>query len=442
MMNIEQLYQEALDYLYGFVDYSMTRALRFSAEKFNLDRMRTLLALLDHPEQQYRILHVAGTKGKGSVSALCASAIKAAGYTTGLYTSPHLHDYNERIQVNGEPIPHLELARLVAEIKPYVVQVPELTTFEITTALGFWYFARQSVEVALIEVGLGGRLDATNVVDPLVAVITSLSYDHMAVLGNTLTEIAGEKAGIIKPGRPVVSSPQMAEAQTVLENVAAARQAELTLVGRDVHYEKLSQDLNGQKVSIWQEQQPLLQVSLPLLGQHQTENAATACAALWAARKAGLEISDVAIQSGFAQVNWSGRFEVLRSDPPVVVDCAHNRDSALRLRETMQALLPNWPVVLVLGVSEDKDIDGMLAELLPLAQSVVTTRADHPRALEAEKLADMVNGTLKGITIEHCGGVQQAMQRAKDLAGSQKAILVTGSIFVVAEAQRAWPNLD
>ncbi|HPH94466.1 MAG TPA: folylpolyglutamate synthase/dihydrofolate synthase family protein [Anaerolineaceae bacterium] len=439
---MEQLYQEALDYLYGFVDYSMTRALRFSAEKFNLDRMSALLTLLDHPERTYRVIHVAGTKGKGSVSALCASAIQAAGYKTGLYTSPHLHDYNERIQVNGEPIPHLELARLVAEIKPFVVQVPELTTFEITTALGFWYFARQGVDVAVIEVGLGGRLDATNVVDPLVSVITSLSYDHMAVLGNTLAEIAGEKAGIIKVGRPAVSSPQKAEAQAVLEAVSAARQASLTLVGRDVQYERLDQNLNGQRMSIWQGQRPLLQVSLPLLGQHQTENAATACAALWAAREAGLVISDAAIQTGFAQVSWPGRFEVLRSDPPVVVDCAHNRDSAVRLREAMHDLLPNWPVVLVLGFSEDKDIDGMLAELLPLTQEVVAARADHPRALEAGQLADMVRAARPDITTEACGGVQQAMQRAKELAGTQKAILVTGSIFVTAEARQAWPNLD
>ena len=220
-MDIETQYQATLEYLYGFVDYSLTRVSRLAAAKFDLERMRSFLEYLGHPERAYPILHIAGTKGKGSVAALCASALQAGGYRVGLYTSPHLQDYAERIQVDGQPIPHAGLLLLVDEIRPYLDQGTELTTFEITTALAFLYFARQGATAVVAEVGLGGRLDATNVALPKVSVITSLSYDHMAILGDTLAKIAGEKAGIIKPQVPVVSAPQQAEAQQVVEQVAA-----------------------------------------------------------------------------------------------------------------------------------------------------------------------------------------------------------------------------
>ncbi len=220
MSDIETAYNSALDYLYSFVDYSLKHSSELAKADFNLDRMRALMTELGDPQNQYPIIHVAGTKGKGSVCALCASALQAAGYKTGLYTSPHLLDYTERIQINGEPVSHVGLVKLVEQVKPAVAKIPKLTTFEITTALGFLYFAQQKVEAAVIEVGLGGRLDATNVVTPNVSVITSLSYDHMAVLGNTLTLIAGEKAGIIKPNIPLVSAPQKEEALQVLVMVA------------------------------------------------------------------------------------------------------------------------------------------------------------------------------------------------------------------------------
>src|SRR5678816_18695 len=208
MLDTEIAYNQALDYLYSFVDYSLKHISELAKAEFNLDRMFALTAELGEPQKKYPIIHVAGTKGRGSVAALCAAGLKGAGYKTGLYTSPHLWDYVERIQINGEPISHEQLIELVEEVKPAVAKIPKLTTFEITTALGFLAFARNDVTAAVIEVGLGGRLDATNIVMPKVSVITSLSYDHMAVLGNTHAKIAGEKAGIIKPAIPVVSSPQ------------------------------------------------------------------------------------------------------------------------------------------------------------------------------------------------------------------------------------------
>src|SRR5512140_1468041 len=230
MSAVEQSYNSALEYLYSFVDYSLKHSSELAKADFNLDRMRALMAELDNPQDRYPTVHVAGTKGKGSTCALIAAGMQAAGLKVGLYTSPHLLDYTERIQIDGTPVSHEGLVDLVEKIKPAVASVPRLTTFEITTALAFMYFAQEHVDAAVIEVGLGGRLDATNVLLPKVSVITSLSYDHTAVLGDTLTQIAGEKAGIIKPGVPVVSAPQQPEALEVLELRAAEHKAPFTLI--------------------------------------------------------------------------------------------------------------------------------------------------------------------------------------------------------------------
>src|SRR5215204_1864982 len=327
-MDIEQQYNNALDYLYSFVDYSLKHISELAKAEFNLDRMFALMEQLGNPQAKYPIIHVAGTKGKGSVSALCASALQAAGYKTGLYTSPHLLDYVERIQVNGEPISHGQLIDLVEEVKPAVARTPKLTTFEITTALGFLAFAKNDVTAAVIEVGLGGRLDATNIVTPKVSVITSLSYDHMAVLGDTLAKIAGEKAGIIKQGVPVVSAPQKEEALEVLERVAKIEGCSFTLVGKDVKFELIESSLDGQSLHVVDNlRRSILDLRLPLLGSHQIENAAIAYTAL---KASSILISDEAIQKGFSQVKWRARFEVIQREPPVIVDSAHNRDSALR----------------------------------------------------------------------------------------------------------------
>jgi dihydrofolate synthase/folylpolyglutamate synthase len=383
-MDIEAQYNKALDYLYSFVDYSLKHSSELAKAEFNLDRMYALMEELGNPQKGYPIIHVAGTKGKGSVCALCASALKAAGFKVGLYTSPHLLDYCERIQVSGEPISHEFMVELVEEVKPAVAKIPKLTTFEITTALGFLAFARQRCNAAVIEVGLGGRLDATNIVLPEVSVITSLSYDHMAVLGDTLAKIAGEKAGIIKQGVPVVSSAQKQEALEVLERVATLNECEFTLVGKDLKYESISHSLDGQSLRIIDELRHLtLNFELPLLGIHQLENTVTAYAAL---KTSGLDVSDEAIQKGFAQVRWRARFEVARDDPPVIFDSAHNDDSFEKLHETLDMYFPGKMVTLIFGASEDKNIPGMFAAMKPKIQRLIVTRADHPRALEPEKI--------------------------------------------------------
>lgn len=450
-MDIESSYNKALDYLYSFVDYSLKYSSELAKAEFNLDRMFALMEELGDPQNRYPIIHVAGTKGKGSVCALCASALKAAGYKVGLYTSPHLLDFCERIQVNGEPISRELLVELVEEIKPAVAKIPKLTTFEITTALGFLAFAKQGCNAAVIEVGLGGRLDATNIVMPKVSVITSLSYDHMAVLGDTLAKIAGEKAGIIKRGVPVVSSSQKEEALEVLERVAKLEDASFTLVGKDIKFESLSSSLDGQSLRLssfhpspssgrrfpLSDEPNSLEFKIPLLGSHQLENAATAYAAL---KVSGLEISDEAIRKGFAQVKWRARFEVARRDPPVIFDSAHNEDSFVKLRETLDTYFPDKKAYLIFGASEDKNIPGMFAAMKPKIQRLIVTRADHPRALEEGRIVELARQA--EIESEAVSPVQSALARALELSAKDGSIVLSaGSMFVTAEVMKAWSAL-
>ena len=429
-MDIETRYNQTLDYIYSFVDYSLKKADQLAAANFDLARMRAFMEALGNPQNAYPTIHVAGTKGKGSVSALCASELTASGRKTGLYTSPHLLDFCERIQIDGQPIPHEELAALTEEIKPVVASIPLLTTFEITTALGFLYFARQKVDAAVVEVGLGGRLDATNVITPKVAVITSLSYDHMAVLGDTLAKIAGEKAGIIKPNVPVVSAPQKQEALEVLEKISAERNAPLTVIERDVAYSMGKHSLAGQTFNIQQET-----FRIPLLGDHQIVNAVTAYTAL---QKSGFNLSDAEIAQGFAEVRWPCRFEVAsREHPTLIFDSAHNEDSFEKLAATLTEYFPSRKIILIFGVSEDKHIAAMLGTMKGIISGLIVTRADHPRALEPEKIVETARQV--PVACEAAASVETALARALELAHETDAVIVSaGSMFITAEVAREW----
>jgi len=440
-MDIDPQYQETLDYLYSYIDFSLQKASRYSPDRFDLGRMRDFMALLGNPQSDYCIIHVAGTKGKGSVAALCANAIHQSGLKAGLYTSPHLEDYAERIQVDGIPIPHEELVALVDEIKPHIANSPEITTFEITTALALLYFSRLKVDVAVLEVGLGGRLDATNVCEPEVTVITSISYDHTYLLGETLAEIAGEKAGILKPGIPLVLSPQVEEARRSILHIAAERSAPVVEVDRDYLFRPLDKSRTGQQLEVWsagsngKESSPI-ELTIPLLGDHQLVNAATAYAALMVARENGIEVSIPGIKEGFRSVQWPGRFEILQQDPAMIIDSAHNQDSAQKLHNVLQDYFPGQKVVLVFGASEDKDISGMLSELKPAVHQIVATKSTHPRAADPEDLAALAEKlNIKAVT---CSSVEDAMTEAERLADGSKIILVTGSIFVAAAARSVW----
>jgi dihydrofolate synthase/folylpolyglutamate synthase len=449
---VDERFQEALDYLYSFIDYSVERSYRYSPEVFDLARVRELLRLVGDPQDGYRTFHVAGTKGKGSVCALLASSLRAAGYRTGLYTSPHLLRFTERIQVDGIEIPKGAVVELIEALRPEVAKVAGLTTYEIITALGFMYFARRKVDCAVVEVGLGGRLDATNVLIPVVSVITSLSYDHMHLLGNTLSEIAGEKAGIIKPGVPVVLSPQQREAELVVEKVAHERGSPLIRVGHDWLFAPVSRGLSGQTLSVWSAaEQPLMDAyvqsagddewtpprfEIPLLGHHQVINAATAYAALQVVNERGMLIDAEAIRTGFRDVRWPGRFQILSQSPTVVVDSAHNRDSALKLRIALDDYFPGRLVTLVFGASADKDIPGMLDELAPRISRLIVTQAVHPRAADPDETAELGRG--HGLRVEVVVPVAAALERALASRRPDEVIVAAGSLFVAGEVLAAW----
>lgn len=449
-------YPEALDYLYSFVDYSLERSYRYSPDVFDLGRVRRLLARLGNPQDRFASVHVAGTKGKGSVSALTASALSASGRKTGLYTSPHLQRFSERIRIDDREIPDDQVARIVGDLRPHVAAVPGLTTFELVTALGFVYFAQEAVEVAVVEVGLGGRLDATNVIRPHVAVITSLSYDHMHLLGNTLSQIAAEKAGIIKPGVPVVVAPQQREAELVVHETATRLGAPMVQVGRDWLYAPGAHDLERQSLYIWSpEEQPLMDAfvesagneewappryDIPLLGYHQVVNAAVAYAALRTLRGRGLDVPESAIQTGFRRVTWPGRFQILSRSPAVVVDSAHNRDSALKLRLALDDYFPGQPVTLIFGASGDKDIAGMMEELLPRISRLIVTQAVHPRAADPQELSGLAHG--HGVRVESLAPVEAALRRAIERARPGEVIVSAGSLFVAGEVLAAWPRIE
>jgi dihydrofolate synthase/folylpolyglutamate synthase len=436
---VDERYQDALDYIYSFVDFSLTHQENLSPENFDLSRMVDFMDKLGNPQNDFPSLHVAGSKGKGSVSAMCASVLQQAGYKVGLYTSPHLKDFEERIQVNRIPMDRAILADYVEEIKPCVSQVPGLTTFEIMTGLGFLYFSRQQVDIAVIEVGLGGRLDATNVITPLVAVITSLYLDHVSILGDTLDKIAREKGGIIKPGIPVVCAPQERIALDVIREISQERKAPLIEIGRDYEYKIRSRTLDGQEFSVLAAGHEV-QLAIPLVGDYQVINAVTAYAALDTLRQREYHLSDEDMAQGFRKTSWPARFEVLRRDPPLVVDSAHNPASIGKLRETIDEFFPEKPLILVFGISEDKQLEGMLEEILPRTSTLITTQADHPRAMDAFELARRAEGyPCRIVAIPR---VSDALQRALELGGSDSLVMVSGSIFVAASARIAWLGED
>jgi len=426
-------YQAALDYILSFADYE--RAPR-SAVVFDLRRMDMLLEKLGNPHIGAIPIHVAGTKGKGSTAAMIASVLTRAGYKTGLYTSPHLHAFTERVQVDGVPIAEDEFAQLVEVLKPQVETVNrfstfgQLTTFELLTALAFAYFKGRGVDFQVLETGLGGRLDATNVVKPGVCVITSISLDHTDVLGNTLTQIATEKAGIIKLGSTVVSSPQFPEAMAVVERVCRERGARLVRIGSDVTWHRKAFGSERQSFQL-KGLTGKYDLSLPLLGEYQLENAAMAVAVVEILAERGVVVGAEAVTSGLEQVHWPGRLQVLRRKPWFIVDCAHNAYSAKRLAEALKQYFKFKRAVLILGVSSDKDVGGIIDGLAPLSSIAIVTGTHHPRALEPARLAAQFSE--RGITPEVTENITSAVDLALARARPEDLVCATGSIFVVAE---------
>ena len=419
--------------------------------QLRLSRMRRLLKKMGDPHCDLRIIHIAGTKGKGSTAAMMAAALTAAGVRAGMYCSPHLHRLEERFTIDGSPCSPSELAALVDEVRESVDQLEHEhslqghrgpTFFEITTAMGLLHFARQGAEAAVIEVGMGGRLDSTNVVHPALSIITSISFDHTRQLGNTLAAIASEKAGILKRGRPGVIGVRDPEARQSIRRVARERRCLLRELGADFWYDSvppafpLFRPTTGTvAVQTWRTDWGRL--TLPLLGPHQAHNAAVALAGLdlLAELEPSLAVTRTDVVKGFAALCWPARVEVLGQEPWLVIDGAHNAASAAALAETLRTYFPPARRTLIFGTSREKDLEGQLRELLPAFDTIIATRyIENPRSVPPETIAACVV-ELTGSSVRIAAEPSDALELSRRLTPPDGLICVTGSLFLAAEAR-------
>jgi dihydrofolate synthase/folylpolyglutamate synthase len=437
-------YRGCLDFLYGRLNYERVGMPR--PAELRLGRVRRLLRTLGDPQDALRIIHVAGTKGKGSTAAMLAAALSASGVRTGLFCSPHLHRIEERFRVDDRDATPDELIALTEALRPAVAGLDRdgarrgPTFFEITTAMGLLHFARRGTGAVVLEVGMGGRLDSTNAIRPVVSVVTSISFDHTRQLGQTLAAIAGEKAGIIKRGRPVVSGVVEDEPRSVIRRVAGLRRSRLYQLGDDYSFEYRRPprpvrrpEAGGVSVRTWRRDWPTMR--LPLLGAHQAHNAAVALATLDVLAGAGLEVPPAAVARGFARLSFPARVEILGESPWLVIDGAHNVASAEALAETLRDGLPDVPRTLVFGTTREKDLAGQLRALLPLFERCVATRyVENPRSVPPAEVAAAVRDLSDcPVTLEP--GPAEALAAARRLTPREGLICVTGSLFLAAETR-------
>ena len=451
-------YSQAITYLYGLQRYGM---------KLGLDNIQRLLEAVGDPHRRFPSILVGGTNGKGSTAAFLASILKAAGYRVGLYTSPHLLEFTERIQVDGQAIAEVDVAALTDELRHVIAELfptpdtsnpPVLpfskggvggfchapgaasgapthpTFFEVTTALAFMHFIRSKVDYAVVEVGMGGRFDATNIIDAQVAVITNIALEHEEYLGKTLEAIAAEKAGIVKEGTRVVTAVDAPEALTVMTDVCRKRNATLFDVHASYDWRIHRSDLSGQRFSVGEKGQPTETFDIRLLGRHQVINAVAALAAARLLRTAGAIIPEGSIHEGLHRARWPGRLQILPGHPLVILDGAHNPAGAIALRAFLDEQRFAGCLTLVFGVLQDKNWIAMLQELGPLAKRVILTRPESERAADPHRLLEAERFCLK---IEILEDVAEAIALAKTVTDPEDAVVVTGSLFVVSAALRA-----
>jgi dihydrofolate synthase/folylpolyglutamate synthase len=428
-------YQETLDYIYSFVDPQRKPAASPAEAARHTQRTEAFLTAVGGPQHDLPAVVVAGTKGKGSSVAMIEAMVRASGLRVGLFTSPHLSSYRERIQINRELISREDLSALVQQLRPQIDDFAQGDygrphTFDVSLLLALSYFVAQKVDLAVLEIGLGGRFDSVNVVTPLVSAISSISYDHMAILGHSLSEIAWNKAGIIKPGVPVVSVPQAAEAAAVIAAEAHMQHAPLWQADPDglrlVQEREQSEPITPYPVA----PRPALR------GAVQVENARLALGVTMLLRRVGLNLPASALAEGLASVSWPGRFELIAGSPPILIDGAHNGDSAHKLSLAIRSELPHERMILLLGTSRDKDIAAISAALVPSASAVILTRSAHTRAMDLNQIADVVKPYLQGPLLL-TPDVATALATAQGMATANDLIVITGSLFVVAEAREA-----
>ncbi len=438
-------YDEAIEYLYHFTDYERMAKPRDAATSvFGLARMNQLLDFLENPQKRLRVVHIAGTKGKGSTAAMTASILQQAGARVGLYTSPHVECVRERIMVNGEWIAQDRVVAHLNRMYPYLQESLKTnekytpTFFEIFTAMAFADFLAEGADFAVLEVGLGGRLDATNVVaKPVVCAITRIGFDHTDKLGDTLTLIASEKAGILKPGVPVVVAPQEPEALAAIRQRARNLGAPLRLVGQEI---ALAQA--GQSFVVATPRQRYDGLTVPLVGQHQRVNAATAIGlAEEATESTDWRLSPTVAREGLASVSVRARIETVAERPRVIVDGAHNQDSALTLMATLAGEFAFRRLLFVIGMAADKDVDAFLRTVLEKASLVVFTRSQNPRAASPDELARRARG-LSSAEVLTCEKPGDALAMARSRAAPDDLVCVTGSFYIAGEvldALRGYP---
>ncbi|MDA8229682.1 MAG: bifunctional folylpolyglutamate synthase/dihydrofolate synthase [Desulfitobacterium hafniense] len=422
-------YEEALTYLSNLTKFGIN---------LGLDRIKELLSRVDNPERKLRVVHVGGTNGKGSTSIMIAEILERAGYKVGLFTSPHLHDYRERITINGEMIPKNEVVHLVDCLKPHLeslVQsgVEHPTEFEVSTAMAFMYFARERVDFAVIEVGLGGEIDSTNVVNPLIAVITNVGMDHMDYLGQDLRSIAAVKAGIIKTGTQLITASDRPEVLEVIESRAEDLKVPVWKVGEQVRWEKRWAGELEQKFDLFGLYSIYEKLTLRLIGDHQLKNAATAVTACEVlTREYGIEIPREAIYRALKEVQWPGRLELISLRPKVLLDGAHNVDGAIVLAKALP-LYQRKRLILCLGMLSDKEREKVVELLVPFADEVIITRANSPRAGNWTYLAEIVRRYNQPVyTIEN---PRDAVNFGLNLLESDDMLCITGSLYMIAEAR-------
>lgn len=447
-------FEESTRFLYDRVDIERLRPSRVVADMFKLDRMRQLLARLGNPHESVRCIHVAGTKGKGSTCEMTTAGLEACGYTVGTYTSPHLLDVRERIRINRLPISPDDFARMASTVRLAASHLPgdlgEPTFFELTTAMCFLYFADQAVDLAVIECGLGGRLDSTNVIVPLVSAVTSISLDHTQILGDTVEKIASEKAGIFKPGIPAVTVPHSPSVAAVFRETAAALGSPLTVLGDDLEFSirfdvgSTSRSPAGgasppgpnTRISLFGRRTSYEHIAVPLLGEHQAENCGLALAILDALAERGIRVDHTKVARGLEGLTLPGRLQIVSHHPRVLLDGAHNPASVRCLMKAIGTHVGYDSLVVIFGCAADKDVRGMLQQIAVGADKAIftrasgTTRAADPRELHRSYVE------LCGKMSQHTSSFADALHVASRAVGRGDLICVTGSFYLVGDALR------
>ncbi len=422
-------YQSSLDALYKLQRFGI---------KLGLDTTRKLLASIGNPHHHFKTVHVAGTNGKGSTAAILASILRSSGYKTGLYTSPHLVDFSERIQHNGRPIAHQQVSALIDKVRASCETSPVPTFFEFATAVAFLHFAETETEIAIIEVGMGGQFDATNVIDPFATIITNIGLDHQQYLGDTIEAIAKEKAGIIKRETPVVLGNVSPQALPVIQKTSVTQHAPLVQFGRDFQVRETQEgrfDFSGHGSSY-------SDLNCALVGRHQLENASCALATVECLRDFGMTISESSIRRGLSDVQWSGRLEIVATHPTVILDGAHNPSAAVALAEYCIEHQKTFSgkLIFVISMQKDKDIAAFFTPLLPLAYAVVLTSSAHTQSASTEELYAQL--PMQPGRLVHARSAHEAILKAYSIANREDTICATGSLFLIGEIKAAIEGAD